>query len=93
MPAFAINAVLPSLRTMATAASTEVYRTANSSGEMPELTEAPLGEDKSKTRRTEPSVFTAAPMGGAMEEPERRADERACGMSPGDLQGHRGGDG
>ena len=28
-----------------------------------------------------------------MEEPERRADEGARGMSPGDLQGQRGGDG
>ena len=42
---------------MATAASTEVYRTANSSQEMPKSTEAPLGEDKSKHRRTEPSDF------------------------------------
>ena len=65
-----------------------VYRTANSSREMPELTEAPLGKDKSKTRRTEPSDFTA---GGAMEEPEQQADERAHGMSPGDLQCHRDG--
>ena len=63
MSAFAINAFLPSLRTMATAASTEVYRTANSSREMPELTAAPRGEDKSKTKRTEPSDFTAAPRG------------------------------
>ena len=55
--AFAINAFLPKLRTMATAASTEVYGTADSSREMPELTKAPLGEDKSKPRRTEPSEF------------------------------------
>ena len=57
MSAFAINAFLPKLRTMATAASTEVYRTANSSREMPELTEAPLSEDKSKPKRTDPSDF------------------------------------
>ena len=78
------------LRTMATATSTEVYRTANSLREMPELTEAPRGEDKSKTKCTEPSDFTAVPRGGAMEEPEWWADERACGMSLGDLQGHHG---
>ena len=35
----------------------------NSSRGMPELTEAPLGEDKSKTRRTEPSDLSAAPRG------------------------------
>ena len=31
--------------------------------------------------------------GGAMEEPERRAEEKTHGMSPGDPQGHCGGDG
>ena len=78
---------------MSTAASTEVYRTANSSREMPELTDAPRGEDKSKIKRTEPSGFTAAPRGESMKEPERRADEGARGVAPGDLQGHGDGDG
>ena len=58
MSAFATNAA-----TMATAASTEVYRTTNSSRGMPKLTEAPLGEDKSKTRHTEPLDLSTAPRG------------------------------
>ena len=74
LSAFAINASLPSLRTMATAASTEVYRTANSSREMPELTEAPRGEDKSKQAHGAVGLHCGAE-GGAMKEPERREDE------------------
>ena len=59
---------------------------------MPELTEAPRrGQIQNQVHRAIGPLRGAE--GGAMEEPEQQADEKARGMSPGDLQGHCGGDG
>ena len=75
------------------AASTGGIPYHNSSRGMRELTEAPLGEDKSKTRRTEPSDLSAAPRGEQWKSRNDGRTKKALGMSPGDPQGHCGGDG
>ena len=58
-----------------------------------QITEAPLGEDKSKPRRTEPSDLSAAPRGEQWKSRNDGRRKKPRGMSPGDPQGHCGGDG
>ena len=59
----------------------------NSSRGMPELPEAPLGEDKSKTRRTEPSDLSAAPRGEQWKSRNGGADEKGPRYVPGRPRG------